>query len=152
MKKGWQKLSSFLFEASSSERKQRYSLYLSPYDVPEAIRPLDSGNFVALEFKYIPVNENHIEVTEPELNNLVFEVGEKTGRVYKIKISKLMINSEVEISIQPTEIDSAFEHLARKLGANVHGKYNAAKQATQNYLSRQAVSIGVVDQISHLTH
>ena len=134
MKNCWQKLNQSLFEKEKLESNHKYQLFLSPYDVPNAFRNGNSDNHsYFIEFMYIPVEEK----TKHEFFNsdaqIDFEVGENTGRVYKITFDANSVQ-KADADNFKSLIEKAFSSFLESKPKLSQEKYNATKAATLHCL------------------
>lgn len=132
----WQGLSKFLFEKKEDKSKNKLKLFLSPYDVPNAFRACkDDNGELFIEFRYIPVDEKKNIISHDSQNNIDFEVGSVTGRVYKIIFTSPPATRKFELEICINDVDVAFDSLANQVGKYSVEKYDAAREATKHCLN-----------------
>ncbi|OCH01849.1 hypothetical protein [Aliivibrio fischeri] len=130
MKSCWQKLNTSLLEKEKLDSHQKYQLLLSPYDIPNACRHGDSENHRSyfIEFMYIPVEER-IKLEHYNLGDQVdFEVGENTGRVYKIIFNNTCVQPHKKVC--KSQIEKAFTSFLERKPKLSQDKYKATKAAT----------------------
>ncbi|MDX1751188.1 MAG: hypothetical protein R3271_12795 [Methylophaga sp.] len=78
---------------------------LSPYFVPEALRSYLKDENIVIEFRYINIDETHY--VHQENVGVAFELGEKTGRIYKILIALSMIDHKNATEVIAQALDTA---------------------------------------------
>ena len=104
-------------------------IFLSPYDIPHAIRGSKEGNKYIIEFKYI--EEREPLETEVKSHNVELKVGRNSGRLYVIEItSSPTIEKEgLEIKLHFSELSEAFIALRKKPHASRRNdNYDLAKK------------------------
>lgn len=138
----WCVLDSFLFEKEPKDRDEKFKTYLSPYMIPKAFRyELMQGDRVVIEFKYIGVPEEETtRIANLETHKVYFEVGKKTGRVYKIFLHLTHGKDNSSVRNHHNEIKRALEKIAIKksksIEVNTIGQYSATLEATNQCLSK----------------
>ncbi|WPC75904.1 hypothetical protein [Vibrio porteresiae] len=137
MKNYWYPLSKFLYEKENDNKSEKFKTYLSPYFVPKAYRVGSDKNAKAIiEFKYLDVKEDTVNVTHPENHRMYFEIGKKTKRIYKIYFYAMPLVRNDEFEIYFKDIDRAFNKLSNKFSKDSSdNKYIATLEATKKCLS-----------------
>ncbi|MNQ43738.1 hypothetical protein D3C85_574780 [compost metagenome] len=132
----WYILDDFLFEKDTKNKLEKFTTYLSPYLIPKAFRcKHDSNDSVVIEFKYIDVNEKIIKTAHPETHRIHFEIGDKTGRIYRVFLHSMKSTDSKSIDNHKLEIKRAFDNIAIKNGVHAKEKYQATLAATNKCLS-----------------
>jgi len=87
-------------------------VYLSPYDIPEAIGRHDDQdkNKCIIEFRYIDKDESLTPRVHD--NNITLVVGKRSGRIYRIEIEGCD-PSRVSLHMRESEIENAFNRLTQ---------------------------------------
>jgi hypothetical protein len=133
---------------NSCASKKTLHFMMSPYDVPNAIRATseEGSSLFIIEFRYIAINEKRVKKT---MDDVEFEVGENTQRIYKIFLDKNVVSQTelvFDISAQPDseisldEAESAIEKFIKyneQYDQNTM-KYDGAKLALHEYKSKLA--------------
>lgn len=117
-------------------------LFLSPYDVPEAVRAYRDGDSIILEFRYIPISER---TQLMEFNkDISLEVGENSGRIYKISVDSSRDSRGKEILAELDPIGDAIdkfiadqESLSKRTSI-----YSAPKDILRDYALQLNKSLG----------
>lgn len=118
-------------------------VFLSPYDVPEAVRGIrdERSNHFVIEFKYIGGEEP----VETELQgDLAFKIGKHSKRLYKIEIADAAFGDKksVGLSLLLPKVDTAIDTLAKNPKAMRRvGNYKAAKKITHDFSQRLAMAV-----------
>lgn len=134
MKSCWHKLSQSLFEKKNADSHTKYQLFLSPYDVPNAFRHGDNNDLsYFIEFMYIPVDEKIKRSYHDSDAQVDFEVGENTGRVYKIIFHTPCVQKKPR-NVCKKQIEDAFSSFVNTKPQLSHDKYDATKAATLHCL------------------
>ena len=97
-------------------------VFLSPYDMPEAIRGAfakDAGKFL-IEFKYIGGDEPLEEQQEKgEKGSMLLQIGRHSKRLYQILLDLDPNKSEVTLNLLLPKVSRQLETLAKLLGSEV---------------------------------
>ncbi|QFS88427.1 MULTISPECIES: hypothetical protein [unclassified Marinobacter] len=111
----WLKINPSEFAERAEKGNQGRKRFISPYDLPEAVRAYESrdGNHIVFEFRYIPIKES---ILKKELNEDVnFEIGKASKRIYKITARKEALEkgqSKNEGSVE--KMENALESLIKR--------------------------------------
>lgn len=118
----------------SSENEKAVKIFLSPYDIPDAVRAYSEGRNLIIEFRYIHIKESMETHKEDEF--IEFEVGVRTKRIYKIRVSPSSAKEErINITAELDELDSAIDHFIteqEKISKRLY-MYEAPKRILHDY-------------------
>ncbi|GLX86352.1 hypothetical protein tloyanaT_26050 [Thalassotalea loyana] len=133
----WIKLDTLkLADQFDTPNNSRVKIMLSPYDVPDAIRIERIGRNVVIEFRYITIKEERFE--DEIKAGFIFEVGRKTGRIYKVKLDFSLIelpSNSCDLTLHPEHMSFAIDNFIREQEHKTRNpeKYNATKSVFESY-------------------
>lgn len=140
MKSAWVKIERSEFaEAETSQGKRNFGSthYLSPYELPEAVRAyVDENSMVVVVFRYIPIDEKTKIKPLEGGSGIFFEIGKITRRIYKIAVPlELLKNSSKTTGTDTKPLEAAIDNLISSLRPTIQNERNKeAYSANKNIL------------------
>lgn len=118
-------------------------VFLSPYDMPEAVRGLreEHPDKFVIEFKYIGGEE---EVETETQGDLAFKIGKHSKRLYSIEVADTAFGDKksVGLSLMLPKLDTAIDKLAENPKAIRRiGNYKAAKEVAHAFSDQLAMAV-----------
>lgn len=120
-------------------RGAKVDVFLSPYDMPEAVRgsyDKDAKKFL-IEFRYIGGDE---PLETDVLENATISIGKRSKRIYKIELGKIELTKEKRVGLRlilPKKVDAVLENLEQDLGSPQRsGNYQVAKRIVEKRAER----------------
>ncbi len=130
---GWQRLEGLDTQvANRDDGSVKIRLFLSPFDIPEAVRgyrDAKSGKF-RIEFKYVSEEEERV-LEQPGNEYISLFVGKNSGRLLRIDVDvNSLKTSSVQLEMAALEkVEDAIDELNRLVpDVRKHGNYDLAKK------------------------
>jgi hypothetical protein len=112
-------------------------IMLSPYDIPHAIRAIEEATGLALELKYLPIEEDR-KIHQSDMDGVSLEVGSKTGRIYKVLLNhEVFSGHDINPFIQEGSVNSAIDNFISHQENKGHQEYSATISAIETYANQQ---------------
>jgi hypothetical protein len=107
----------------------KVDVFLSPFDMPEAVRGSYNKNTkkFLIEFRYIGGDE---PLETDLLENTTVSIGKRSKRIYKIELEQIELENEKKVGLRLIlpKVDAALESLAHVQSSAPHsGNYQIAK-------------------------
>jgi hypothetical protein len=86
---------------NASHNRINIEVSLSPYDIPEAVRGFESNGSFVIEFRYLGDEQTEIKASQNG-DEVKFEVGKNSGRLYRIHLDLTRIKKTMPASLPST--------------------------------------------------
>lgn len=106
------------------------NLFLSPYDVPEAVRGFfdDERDRFVIAFRYVGDEPTRVEDSTDKA--LTLRIGKRSGRLYEIEVdvNRFKAQSVTLNTFVPQQIENALDHLVNRRSGHLRDNYSVAKE------------------------